>query len=60
MFTALISLFTACVINTQPPILSSHDPYQYHQPETETVNAVMIDEDGNVSLIQETYHNNDE
>lgn len=57
MFTALISLFTACVINTQPPILASYDPYQYHQPETETVNAVMIDEDGNVSLIQETYHN---
>lgn len=57
MFTALLSLFTACVINTQPPILASYDPYQYHQPETETVNAVMIDEDGNVSLIQETYHN---
>lgn len=57
MLTTLLSLFTACVINTQPPILASYAPYQYHQPETETVNAVMIDEDGNVSLIQETYHN---
>lgn len=57
MLATLISLFTACVINTQPPILASYDPYQYHQPETETVNAVMIDEDGNVSPIQETYHN---
>lgn len=56
MFTALISLFTACAINAHPTI-PSYDPYQYHQPETETVNAVMIDEDGNVSLIQETYHN---
>lgn len=60
MLATLISLFTACVINTQPPILASYDPYQYHQPETETVNAVMIDENGDVSLIQETYHNNDE
>lgn len=57
MLTTPLSLFTACVINTQPPILASYDPYQYHQPETETVNAVMIDEGGNVSLIQETYHN---
>ena len=57
MLTTLLSLFTACVINTQPPILASYDPYQYHQPETETVNAVMIDEGGNVSLIQEPYHN---
>lgn len=57
MLTTLLPLFTACIINTQPPILASYDPYQYHQPETETVNAVMIDEDGNVSLIQETYHN---
>lgn len=56
MITTLIPLFTACIINTPPPP-PSYDPYQYQQAETVTVNAIMVDENGDVSFIQEPYHN---